>query len=77
MADIDISSLKKSFEQIRDERSTHANTAMRIGNAFLSLLGYVADGMSGKYLTAESDDRIFTAMMEVDHYDCKWIRKQE
>lgn len=33
-----IEQLKKFFEQIRDERRMHANTAERIGNAFLSLL---------------------------------------
>ena len=32
--------LKQKFEQIRDERRKNANTAERIGNAFLSLLSY-------------------------------------
>lgn len=55
MADIDISSLRKSFEQIRDERKTHANTATRIGNAFLSLLGLVSTG-AADCLSSEDDD---------------------
>lgn len=35
--------LKRIFETIRDERSMYANTATRIGNAFLSLLYYLID----------------------------------
>lgn len=51
----DINSLRQSFEQIRDERGTHANTATRIGNAFLSLLNYL-DTDSGKYLRKDQAD---------------------
>lgn len=29
--------IQKIFERIRDERGTHANTATRIGEAFLAL----------------------------------------
>ena len=32
--------LQQEFEQIRDERRKSANTAERIGNAFLSLLHF-------------------------------------
>ncbi len=37
---------RNNFEQIRDERRTAANTAFRIGNAFLSLLGLIEDSNS-------------------------------
>ena len=33
--------LEKDFAAIRDERGTQANTANRIGSAFLSLLSYI------------------------------------
>ena len=33
--------LRQQFEVIRDERRKNANTAERIGNAFLSLLSYL------------------------------------
>ena len=35
--------LEKNFASIRDERGTQANTANRIGSAFLSLLSYVGN----------------------------------
>ena len=38
----DKNKLKDIFEAIRDEKVKHANTAKRIGNAFLSLLNYAA-----------------------------------
>ena len=34
--------LRRLYEGIRDERHTYANTATRIGNAFLELLSYIA-----------------------------------
>ena len=44
MADIKpLSTLKSDFEVIRDEKRTHANTAERIGNAFLSILPYLGE----------------------------------
>lgn len=46
--------LKQRFEEIRDERRKYANTAERIGNAFLSLLSYV--GNSDKYLRKDKED---------------------
>lgn len=41
MAETTVSDLKVRLEAIRDERSTHANTAHRIGSAMLELLSYV------------------------------------
>lgn len=35
--------MRQHFEGIRDERATHANTATRIGTAFLMLLNYLLD----------------------------------
>lgn len=35
--------LRQLFETVRDERRTYANTATRIGNAFLALLSYLED----------------------------------
>lgn len=51
----DINNLREAFEAIRDERIKHANTATRIGNAFLSLLDYVANADEDK-LSAIHDD---------------------
>ena len=47
--------IQKIFERIRDERSTHANTATRIGEAFLALLSYVR-GLFGSFLRKDVDD---------------------
>lgn len=41
------------FETIRDERNTHANTAERIGNAFLSMLSYLSES---PYLRKDQTD---------------------
>ena len=38
-----INALHTIFEGVRDERRTYANTATRIGNAFLALLSYLED----------------------------------
>lgn len=46
--------LRKQFETVRDERRAHANTAERIGNAFLSLLSYLDDGTP--YLRKDQDE---------------------
>ena len=51
----DINNLREAFEAIRDERIKHANTATRIGNAFLSLLDYAANADENK-LSAIHDD---------------------
>lgn len=68
MADkLDKSALQTLFEGIRDERRLQANTANRIGNAFLSLLHFASDEMhktieellktvEGKYLSKVKDD---------------------
>lgn len=44
MATASEEALRAIFEQIRDERKTHANTATRIGDAFLSLLSHLDNG---------------------------------
>lgn len=51
----DISKIREAFEGIRDERVKHANTASRIGNAFLSLLDYASSADNDK-LSAINDD---------------------
>lgn len=57
MADkLDKSALQTLFEGIRDERRLQANTANRIGNAFLSLLHFCADETSEAYLSRKHDD---------------------
>ena len=59
--------LQTQFEGIRDERRLQANTAYRIGTAFLSLLHFASDEMhttieellkkiEGKYLSKVKDD---------------------
>lgn len=63
----DKNDLQTQFEGIRDERRLHANTAYRIGTAFLSLLHFASDEMhttidellkkiEGKYLSKVKDD---------------------
>ena len=47
--------MKQSFETIRDERITHANTATRIGNASLMLLHYLTDG-DNPFLRKDQED---------------------
>lgn len=47
--------LQRAFESIRDERAKGANTARRIGEAFLSLLAYASQD-NGAYLSREHDD---------------------
>lgn len=53
---LDKSALQTLFEGIRDERRLQANTANRIGNAFLSLLHFCADETSEAYLSRKHDD---------------------
>lgn len=52
---LDKNTLIQMLESIRDERGQKANTARRIGNAFLSLLDYAATTSDGK-LSSEHDD---------------------
>lgn len=63
----DKNDLQTQFEGIRDERRLQANTAYRIGTAFLSLLHFASDGVhttieellkkiEGKYLSKVKDD---------------------
>lgn len=44
------------FEGIRDERNTAANTASRIGRAFIMLLDYYANGVAGLYISKVKND---------------------
>ena len=53
---LDKSALQTLFEGIRDERRLQANTANRIGNAFLSLLHFCADETSEAFLSRKHDD---------------------
>ena len=48
-------SMKEFFERIRDERTMHANTANRIGNAFLMILNYLLDSDT-PYLRKDRED---------------------
>lgn len=50
-----ITLLRQRFEAIRDERRTSANTATRIGEAFLSLLSYL-ENAAGYFLRKDKDD---------------------
>lgn len=43
------------FEGIRDERTKHANTARRIGNAFLSMLDFASSAGDGKLSSVHDD----------------------
>ena len=47
--------MKTFFERIRDERSMHANTANRIGNAFLMILNYLL-GSDTPFLRKDRED---------------------
>ena len=48
-----INEMRQMFETIRDERKMYANTATRIGNAFLSLLSYLVDA---PFIRKDMDD---------------------
>lgn len=52
---IDFEVLKRDFETIRDENLAGANTAKRIGKAFLDLLQFYGN-LSGKYLRRDIND---------------------
>lgn len=47
--------LIKMFEGIRDERTKHANTARRMGNAFLSMLDFASSAGDGKLSSVHDD----------------------
>lgn len=53
---MEIDQLRELFEGIRDENRRYANTATRIGNAFLALLSYVGSFSSDKYLRKDIPD---------------------
>ena len=60
MATASEEALRAIFEQIRDERKTHANTATRIGDAFLSLLSHLDNGTFLKQGDTESTEYILS-----------------
>ena len=49
----EFSALRELFTKIRDERGSHANTANRIGSAFLALLDYV---LNAPFLRKDKED---------------------
>ncbi len=51
----DINYIRQWLESIRDERATHANTATRIGTAFLMILNYILDSDT-PYLRKDQED---------------------
>ena len=51
-----LDSLRNKFEQIRDERRKNANTAERIGNAFLALLSFSNNINSDRFLRKDKSD---------------------
>lgn len=53
---MDYDSLRTLFEQIRDERRTAANTAQRIGKAFLALLDAVREFSADNFLSRVKPD---------------------
>ena len=60
MATASEEALRAIFEQIRDERKTHANTATRIGDAFLSLLSHLDNGTFLKQGDTETTEYILS-----------------
>jgi hypothetical protein len=60
MATASEEALRAIFEQIRDERKTHANTATRIGDAFLALLSHLDNGTFLKQGDTESTEYILS-----------------
>ena len=52
----DTNYMRQFFEMIRDERITHANTATRIGTAFLMLLHYLLDSDT-PFLRKDQEDQ--------------------
>ena len=73
MADTNnVQQLKQMFEGIRDERRMYANTAVRIGNAFLALLMYLSS-KDDAFLRKDREDATnflikFLAGLEVGQY---------
>lgn len=63
--------LQHDFEAIRDERNTYANTASRIGNAFLSLLSYIG---IAPYVRSDADD---VAQGEIGFLKGLWVKAKE
>ncbi len=65
MADskIDFSSLMKRYEGIRDEHAMYANTASRIGKAFIDLLSYISSLPYLRKDTADTAQGLITMLM--------------
>ena len=65
MADnkIDFSSLMKRYEAIRDEHAMYANTASRIGKAFIDLLSYISSLPYLRKDTADTAQGLITMLM--------------
>ena len=53
---MEIDQLRELFEGIRDENRRYANTATRIGNAFLALLSYIGTPGQDKYIRKDIED---------------------
>ena len=66
--------LRTLFEGIRDERHTYANTATRIGNAFLALLSYIAGAPFLRKDTADTAAGVLTMLMGCVIGESKQIR---
>lgn len=66
--------LRTLFEGIRDERHTYANTATRIGNAFLALLSYIAGAPFLRKDTADTAAGLLTLLMGCVIGESKQIR---
>ena len=57
--------LEKNFASIRDERGTQANTANRIGSAFLSLLSYVGNAAFLRKDAPDTAEQVMTFLKGV------------
>lgn len=60
MSDLEktIESLRKQYEEIRDEKKMYSNTATRIGNAFLSFLNMFAEDIMKAFLRKDMPDEV-------------------
>lgn len=79
MADIrtieqQISELRSLYEGIRDERRTYANTATRIGNAFLALLSYIEHAPFLRKDQADTAEGLLTLLAGCTIGESKQIR---
>lgn len=58
--------LEKDFAAIRDERGTQANTANRIGSAFLSLLSYIGSAAFLRKDVPDTAEQVMTFLKGID-----------